>query len=489
MSRFDRLSSIETPMEYTDILAPLEIELQKVNSLGGSMAVVVIPERYADKALACKRGVDTAVKMNDYLILGLFGTQADEASARFLSIPKGIAVYPQDGKDIQTLFFEALERLRFMGSSNWVKRLWDSIKEVKSLESKEDQESRFIEATFYQFLTFLTSHPNELKKVLAGMNASELSWVKDYIPYGFFSTPPTDQSISDEEISTLFNEWQYQEKMDAKLEKGKTTLRKFRNIEHLFTLPSISQEIIDLAGDSLIAASKMARVIEKDPVLTSRILKVVNSAFYGFRRQIDSVEQSVVILGNDEVINLAFSIAIHKILESIAPENAERLWEHSLVTAQISQWLGPFMGYAAKQLLYTVGLLHDFGKIVFLQRGYYIGGIEGPSSLEDLSSEEADSGISHAEMGAYVAERWNLPEAIVDALLSHHLPSKAHDTGLAVTVHLADVIAHCGRIDMSKMNSAAVKFISEKKGPALSQGMIAHTLEEIVGRVKAVLDT
>lgn len=476
-------------MEYTDNLAPLEIELQKVNSLGGSMAVVIVPNRFADKALSYKRNVDTAVRVNEYLVLGLFGTQADEASARFLSIPKGIAVFPQDGKDIQTLFFEALERLRFMGSSNWVKRLWDSIKEIKSLESKEDPESRFIAATFYQFLTFLTSYPNELRQVFLGMNAAELSWVKDYIPYGFFSEGPVGDTISDEKITALFNEWHYQDKMDIKLDKGKDTLRRFRNIEHLFTLPSISQEIIDLAGDALIAASKMAGIIEKDPVLTSRILKVVNSAFYGFRRQIDSVEQAVVILGNDEVINLAFSIAIHRILETIPPGKAENLWEHCLVTARISQWLGPFLGYTSQQRLYTVGLLHDFGKIVFLQRGYYIGGLEKPSSLEDLAEEEADSGISHSEMGAYVAERWNLPEALVDALHCHHLPSKAQDMSLAVTVHLADVIAHCGQIDMARVNSAAVRFLSERKGPALSQDMIVHNTEEIIKKVKMVLDT
>ncbi|MRR14151.1 HDOD domain-containing protein, partial [archaeon] len=66
----------------------------------------------------------------------------------------------------------------------------------------------------------------------------------------------------------------------------------------------------------------------------------------------------------DEVINLAFSIAIHKILETISPEQAKKLWEHSLIVARISQWLGPFMGCTA-QRTYTVGLLHDFGKIVF----------------------------------------------------------------------------------------------------------------------------
>jgi putative nucleotidyltransferase with HDIG domain len=475
-------------MEYADILAPIEVELQKVSSLGGSMAIVVIPERYADKALGYKRGVDTAVRINDYLVLGLFGTQADEASARFLSIPKGIAVYPQDGRDIQSLFFEALERLRFMGSSTWVKRLWDSIKDIKSQECREDPESRFISSIFYQFLAFLTSHPCELKQALNSMDSHELSWVKDYIPYGFFTDGTIDEGMPEEDITTLFNQWHYPEKMDAKLEKGKGTLRKFRNIEHLFTLPSISQEIIDLAGDTLVATSKMAGIIERDPVLTSRILKVVNSAFYGFRRQIDSVEQAVMILGNDEVINLAFSIAIHKILETISSEMAQKLWEHSLIVARLSQWLGPLMGCTSTQRTYTAGLLHDFGKIVFLQRGHFVGGIEGPASLEDLAAEESDSGISHAEMGAYVAERWNLPEPIVDALLSHHMPSKAKDIDLSITVHLADVIAHCGKIDMAKVNSAAVRFLSERKGPALSQDTIIQTAEDIMRRVKMVLD-
>ncbi|MRR14152.1 HDOD domain-containing protein [archaeon] len=99
-----------------------------------------------------------------------------------------------------------------------------------------------------------------------------------------------------------------------------------------------------------------------------------------------------------------------------------------------------------------------------------------------------DSGISHAEMGAYVAERWNLPEAIVDALLTHHLPSKAHDMALSVTVHLADIIAHCGQIDMNKVNSAAVGYLSESKGPGLSQDMIVKAAEDIKTRVGMLLD-
>jgi HD-like signal output (HDOD) protein len=475
-------------MEYADILAPLDIEMRKVASLNGSMAIVVVPEKYSEKALSFIREVDTVVRLKDYLVLGIFGAQADEASARFLSVPKGIAIYPQDGKDIQALFFEALDRLRFMGSSTWVKRLWESIKDTKSSDNREDPESRFVSATFYQFLAFMLSHPKELQKVFAGQDMAELFWVKDYVPSGFFSSLQEEENISEEHIAALFQHWPYQEKMEAKLEKGKKTLRKFRNIEHLFTLPSISQEIIDTASDSVLAAGKMARIIEKDPVLTSKILKVVNSAFYGFRRQVDTVEQAVFILGNEEVVNLAFSIAIHKILETISPLSARKLWEHSLEVGQLAQWMGPLMGYTARQRLFTVGLLHDFGKIVFLQRGYYTGGIDGPSVMEDLAAEEMDSGISHAEMGAYVAERWNLPEAIVDALLGHHLPSKAKDMSLAVTVHLSDVIAHCGQIDVAKVNNAALRYLSERNDPALSQENVMNMAAEIKRRVCYMLD-
>ena len=92
-------------------------------------------------------------------------------------------------------------------------------------------------------------------------------------------------------------------------------------------------------------------------------------------------------------------------------------------------------------------------------------------------------------MGGYIAERWNLPEAIVDGLMSHHLPSKARDMSLAVTVHLADVLAHCGGIDLAKVNSAAVNYLSERKGPAISQDELSRRAGDIVQRVKTILET
>jgi HD-like signal output (HDOD) protein len=215
----------------------------------------------------------------------------------------------------------------------------------------------------------------------------------------------------------------------------------------------------------------------------------VNSAFYGFRRQIVSVEHAVVILGNDEVVNLAFSIAVHQVMERIAPRQARILWEHSLIVAHLSQWIGVLLGCSDGNALYTLGLLHDFGKIIFLQRGYSLGDLSALSTLDDLAAEEKVAGFSHAEMGAYVAERWNLPEGLVDGLLCHHLPGKAKDLCLAVTVHLADVIAHKHVIVFNEINTAAGRYLTPEQRALFPDEAVAKRSEETLARVRLLLET
>ena len=476
-------------MEIKDILAPLDVELKKVSMLGGCMAVVVVPFENMDMAIRAKRETDTAIRCSNYLVLGVFGMGADDASTQFLSIPKGIAVFPKDGKDIQGLFFEAVERLNLSkGNSPWVKSLWESIKETAIPDTDGDGEAKFLTNTFYQFYAFMASHPGGLGQIVATMSQADRHWVEDLMPFGMVSGFTQPGTVPEGDLTQLIESWNYKEKLERKCEQARMTLRKFRTIEHLFTLPSISREIIEMTGDPLVAASSMAKIIEKDPVLTSRLLKVVNSAFYGFRRQIVSVEHAVVILGNDEVVNLAFSIAVHQIMDRIAPKQGVLLWEHSLMVAHLAQWLGPLLGCTAGNALYTLGLLHDFGKILFLQRGYTPGDLTAMSSLQDLAGEERETGMSHAEMGAFIAERWNLPEDIVDGLLCHHLPSKAKDICLAVTIHLADTIAHSSVLSLGEVNTAAARFLSSDMMVQLSEEVVTKRHEYTHTRVKALLD-
>lgn len=472
-------------MRDNDKLLPLEIELKKVAALGGSMALVVVPGRYADKVVAGKRDVDTAVSYQDHLLVGMIGADANEASASFLSVPKGIAVYPLDGDSIPTLFFEALERLRLQGGSHWVKRLWDNIKETNVSERKQEPEARFVSAFFYQFYEFIATHPQELGQVFTAMPDKGQDWIKELLPYAVVTSITPNQDQPEEELNRTIDGWGYNDRMKAKQEKGTLTLRKFRNIEHLFTLPSIASQVIALAQDELSSTARMARVIESDPVITSKLLKVVNSAFYGFHRQIDSVEHAVRILGNDEVINLSFSIAIRKILQGISSQTARALWEHSLLVAQLSHYLAPRLGCRDGEMSYTLGLLHDLGKIVMLQRNEFYGVWECQSLLSDLAAEEYATGLTHAEIGAYVAERWQLPEGIVEGIIAHHLPNRSANRPLAVAVHLADAVAHSGTLDKDVLNYTATVFLQDKM---LAPEVLQQVCVDMRTRVQILLD-
>jgi len=474
-------------MDKRDPFYPLEIELKKVDALGGKMSVVVVPQDYRENVGRYKRETDTAVYYRDFVIIGIFGLGVEESAALFLSIPKGIAVFPQDGGDIQSLYLLAMQRLRLSDSSPWVQHLWETMKEVKKLDKQRSPANRFVSSSFYQFYEFIASHPEEIQMLQFSMTPAEQEDVKRLLPHGIVDTMPEKKLLSPQELNRVMDGWGYQEKMQEKLAKGKNTLRRFRTIEHLFTLPSISRQVIDLVRDPLISAVKMAALIENDPVLTSRLLKVVNSAFYGFPRQINSVEHAVVILGNEEVVNLTFSIAVYDVMKNISPKDAQVLWEHSLLVAHLAQWLGPELESDTKDMLYTLGLLHDLGKIVFLQRGERIGALERASDLNDLAEEESIYGLTHAEMGAFIAERWNLPETLVDGLLAHHLPSKATHLAQAATVHMADMIAHTGSMNLERLNYTAVSYLKERKMTSLSAEIVAQTHADLLGRVRNIL--
>lgn len=477
-------------MDSIDPLVAFKRELKKVQILGGTMSIVTSYKEYTEKVLSSKRDIDTTVEFGDYIIIGMFGAASDVASATFVSVPKGISVYPADGEDIDSLVSISIERLSTLKIDPEIRWVWKTMKDFSPLEEQKSLEAGFISKPFYQFYAFLIANPQELRQFLSRMHGQEQGLVEDYLPYGVSSCRKDFISGEDKKPCNFIEKWGYQEKIQEKTTKGIETLRRFRNIEHLFTLPSIARQIIDTAKDPLLCASKMARIIEKDPVLTSRILKVVNSAFYGFHRKVDSIGHAIVILGNDEVTNLAFSIAAYRIMENISPQKAQMLWEHSLMVAHLCQWVGLIIGCEEeeKDLLYTTGLLHDLGKIAFFQRGEDIGSLDKASSLEELALEEMKTGLSHAEMGAYIVDRWNLPKDIVDGLMTHHIPHRSTHMPISIALHLADLIAHNGEIDIDSINSGAVRYMNEKGIKLISNDIVTKVYEDIKVKVKIVLE-
>ncbi|OPZ60812.1 MAG: phosphodiesterase [Deltaproteobacteria bacterium ADurb.Bin510] len=432
-------------MSAADQLDILEIELKKAASLGGSLALVVVPERHAERVLGLKRDLDTVASFMDYSVVAMFGATAEDAAAHFIALPKGVAVYPGDAADLKGLLYLALERLRCLENVPGVRQLWDNLSVAGAREKKLRPEDRFISASFYQFYLFICMQPSEMHSLLDGLDRFERDWIIDLLPEAILNQGAAGVRQAPAEAARILVDWEYSRRFAEKVDLGSATLRRFRNTETLFTLPSIANQIMELTADPYASALELAQVIRSDPALTTKILKIVNSAFYGFHRQVDSIENAVMILGNDEVANLAFTVAIARILEKVPAAQGRELWAHSLMVALLSQWLGQRLGLEDVESLYTAGLLHDLGKLVLWQAG--LQPTLEAASLTSLAGEEQVIGFSHAEMGGYIAERWNLPEKVVDSLMHHHLPAKALNREQASLLNLADLLAHNRSLD------------------------------------------
>lgn len=224
-----------------------------------------------------------------------------------------------------------------------------------------------------------------------------------------------------------------------------------RTIESIEDLPVLGKGLLEtqaLFRAAELDASAISKIIEKDPWLASRLLKLTNSVFYGGRYgEIGSLRQAVTRLGIDEVCRIALAFKAVHIFPKLSPViDPGAFWHHSIAVAMVTRSIAE---QARKRAFdpaegYVAGLLHDAG-IVILDR--YCNAVYKkvhealPESGQTLfMTEQALLGIDHAEVGARVLERWKLPESVVNAVASHHEPdrSKPGFRGLAQLVHLAD---------------------------------------------------
>ncbi len=221
--------------------------------------------------------------------------------------------------------------------------------------------------------------------------------------------------------------------------------RKVRSISKLTTLPQIATTVLELVENPKTSASKLGEVISSDQVLTARILKLANSAYYGFPRRISTLNLAIVVLGFNALRDLVMSISvIDQFTNNIDPEwEVERFWRHAFIVGMGARQMARQQRQALAGEAFVAGLLHDIGYLVLIQHF--------PKMFEKtyefarernvplVHAEYALWGFSHAEVGAWLAEGWNLPEKIVRVIRYHHNPEKAQDTtNLTPMIYFAD---------------------------------------------------
>jgi len=220
-------------------------------------------------------------------------------------------------------------------------------------------------------------------------------------------------------------------------------------IKEVPTLPVIYQELFQKMQEPNVSVPQIAEIISQDQALTAKILHLVNSAFYGYSKEIRTISRAVVILGFQAVRSAALAISVFDYFngEDSSQVDMAQFWKHSIATGSICKVLASEVKINQQEEAFVVGLLHDTGKII--EKRYF------PDDFNELveaaqeqhltwfDAEKALFQIHHATIGKAIFRAWNFPTSVVDAVQFHHAPDSATKyPQMAALAHLGDYMAY-----------------------------------------------
>ena len=260
--------------------------------------------------------------------------------------------------------------------------------------------------------------------------------------------------------------------------------RKIEGLRNIPTMPGIVQKIADMVDSPNISATDVGKVIAQDQILSAKVLRLINSSFYGFPGRISSVSHGVVLLGFNVIKGIILSASVFEMLS----DDMIGLWEHSLGVSAAAGVVARYRNYAEPEEVTTAGLLHDIGKVILA--------IELPEVVEDLDAYVAERresrvvaekellGITHCHVASWLCAKWNLPINISEPLIYHHVPQRAKfAVEQTAMVHLANLLVRArgfgngGDPFVPKMNQDAWNIL----------GLSMDDLEAIIDKLEGEL--
>jgi len=264
-------------------------------------------------------------------------------------------------------------------------------------------------------------------------------------------------------------------------------------VKEIPPFPQTVMRIIELTNDPRSGAKDLEAEIMKDQGLTTQILKLANSAFYRGRRKIDTVADASILLGFSAIQSMVLATVVGSVMNKELPGYAlekEALWKQSQISAIMTRTIAKKVKYSKPDQAYTAGLLRDIGKVIldtYVENGYdEINAIVENEGRSFIVAEEIVLGYHHGQIGAKIAEKWNLPEELVEVIACHHNPAVAFvNPELVAITHISDSLVMMMGIHIG-IDGLAYEFFSDS---VKLLGLDDIMLSEIMSEVADVIQT
>jgi len=205
-------------------------------------------------------------------------------------------------------------------------------------------------------------------------------------------------------------------------------LDKLERVNKVVAMPAIAMQIIEQLDNPNFSVAQIAKMIEQDQSIVARILKVANSPFYGFQKKISTVELAIIVLGTNSIKEVLYGFSIKRVFNRIMTVgfDIEKFWEYSLYCGAASKVIARRLGYKLAGEAFIAGLMHDIGVLIIVQ--YFapdfkkINQLLLTTSMTLIEAEQKILHTNHTEIGAWIAQKWNLPERLTTAIMNHHTP-------------------------------------------------------------------
>ena len=226
--------------------------------------------------------------------------------------------------------------------------------------------------------------------------------------------------------------------------------RLFTRISEVSTLPAVAIRIVEVANDPDSEAVDLLEVVEYDAALATRIIRTVNSSYYGLQNKVAELRLAITLLGFKEIRNLAMTAYIAQLFKQPAHHahySREGLWNHLIGVGTVAKLIAETSKKVAPREAYLAGLLHDLGFILidqYLHKPFCkMLDALGPE-VPVLEVEDETLGFDHAELGAFVADQWRLPKQLTTAIRYHHDPDRyeGEHSAMVYVVALANFFCH-----------------------------------------------